>query len=66
MTFRLNHNDREHIGDVFNAMAAIKEEGQLEALVSVTGEQVAQRAAESHSLPVFVAAVQLDRDPWAC
>lgn len=50
-----NEEKRAHLA---NGVAAVKEEAELETLVSVLGTPSAQRAARAHRLPELVAAEQ--------
>lgn len=50
-----NEEIKNHLA---NGVAAVKEEAELETLVSVLGTPTAQRAAKAHRLPELVASEQ--------
>lgn len=43
-----------HFGSLQDAVKASQEEDQLEAVVSVTGGETAQRAVRTHTLPNLI------------
>lgn len=50
---------------IINAVNAVQEEEQLEAMVSVLGEEECQQAARLHTLPAVIARAQVEADGHA-